>query len=199
MFSPVSARRLTLAPRLACDLPIWAVARASNMSDEALEEIMVERGFAELVSSMAELMAMDEQARLKKLYRIAEETIAAAILRRDERATEFMLRQMKLGRNPHQILNRGRTHHQGRDGQGGEGPGRDRCRDAGTGHTAARAPGALRLHQAAGNPGRGDRGLRGRGRPAPPTAMSTISTPASTAPPASCAARCCARRCFITP
>ena len=56
---------------------------------------------------MAELMAMDEQARLKKLFRIAEEVLANAIVSRDPRACEFMLRQMELKRNPHKTLQRG--------------------------------------------------------------------------------------------
>ena len=56
---------------------------------------------------MAELMAMDEQARLKKLFRIAEEVLANAIVSRDPRACEFMLRQMELKRNPHRTLQRG--------------------------------------------------------------------------------------------
>ena len=100
-------RRLTLARRLACNLPVWAVARASSMTTEALEAVMVERGFDQLVSSMAELMAMDEEARLAKLYRIAQQVMAAAILRGDERACEFMLRQTQLKRNPHKALQRG--------------------------------------------------------------------------------------------
>ena len=100
-------RRLTLARRLACNLPAWAVARASSMSTEALEAVMVEQGFDQLVSSMAELMAMDEEARLAKLYRIAQQVMAAAVLRGDERACEFMLRQTQLKRNPHKTLQRG--------------------------------------------------------------------------------------------
>ena len=100
-------RRLTLARRLACNLPAWAVARASGMTTEALAEVMLERGFDELVASMAELMAMDEQARLRKLHRIAEEVLANAIVSRDPRACEFMLRQMELKRNPHKTLQRG--------------------------------------------------------------------------------------------
>ena len=100
-------RRLTLARRLACNLPVWAVARASSMTTEALEAVMLEQGFDQLVSSMAELMAMDEQARLAKLYRIAQQVMAAAILRGDERACEFMLRQTQLKRNPHRTLQRG--------------------------------------------------------------------------------------------
>ena len=39
-------RRLTLARRLASGAPAWAVARASNMSDEDLEALVVESGFA---------------------------------------------------------------------------------------------------------------------------------------------------------
>ena len=73
-------RRLTLARRLASGLPAWAVARASNISDEDLEALVVESGFAELVNAMAELMAMDEAARLEKLYRIAQQVLTAAIL-----------------------------------------------------------------------------------------------------------------------
>ena len=56
---------------------------------------------------MAELMAMDEEARLAKLYRIAQQVMAAAILRGDERACEFMLRHTQLRRNPHKTLQRG--------------------------------------------------------------------------------------------
>ena len=100
-------RRLTLARRLACNLPAWAVARASSMSTADLEAVMLERGFDELVASMAELMAMDEPARLKKLFRIAEEVLANAIVSRDPRACEFMLRQTELKRNPHKTLQRG--------------------------------------------------------------------------------------------
>ena len=74
---------------------------------EELEALVVERGFAELVSSMAELMAMDEEARLAKLYRIAQEILAASVIGGDERACEFMVRQTELRRNPHQVLQRG--------------------------------------------------------------------------------------------
>ena len=42
-------RRLTLARRLACNLPVWAVARASSMTTQALEAVMVEQGFDQLV------------------------------------------------------------------------------------------------------------------------------------------------------
>ena len=107
MKTVADTRRITLARRLACNLPAWAVARASGMSTEALAEVMLERGFDELVASMAELMAMDEQARLKKLFRIAEEVLANAIVSRDPRACEFMLRQTELKRNPHKTLQRG--------------------------------------------------------------------------------------------
>ncbi|MBX3671318.1 MAG: hypothetical protein KF778_23225, partial [Rhodocyclaceae bacterium] len=107
MKNPADTRRITLARRLACNLPAWAVARASGMTTEALEEVMLERGFDELVSSMAELMAMEEQARLKKLFRIAQEVLANAIVSRDPRACEFMLRQTELKRNPHKTLQRG--------------------------------------------------------------------------------------------
>ena len=107
MKTVADTRRITLARRLACNLPAWAVARASGMTTEALAEVMLERGFDELVSSMAELMAMDEQARLKKLFRIAEEVLANAIVSRDPRACEFMLRQTELKRNPHKTLQRG--------------------------------------------------------------------------------------------
>jgi hypothetical protein len=100
-------RRLTLARRLASGLPVWAVARGSNLPMEELEALVVEQGFAELISSMAELMAMEEQARLEKLHRIAQEVLAAAVLRQDERACEFLIRQMRLGRNPHETLQRG--------------------------------------------------------------------------------------------
>ncbi len=56
---------------------------------------------------MAELMAMDEEARLEKLYRIAQQVMAAAVQRLDERACEFMIRQTDLKRNPHKVLQRG--------------------------------------------------------------------------------------------
>ena len=42
-------RRLTVARRLACNLPVWVVARGSNMSIEAVEALMSELGFDELV------------------------------------------------------------------------------------------------------------------------------------------------------
>ena len=86
---------------------MWAVARASNMPLEELEALVVEQGFAELVSSMAELMAMDEAARLQKLYRIAQEILAASVIGGDERACEFMVRQTELRRNPHEVLQKG--------------------------------------------------------------------------------------------
>ena len=107
MKTVADTRRITLARRLACNLPAWVVARASSMSTADLEAVMLERGFDELVASMAELMAMDEQARLRKLHRIAEEVLANAIVSRDPRACEFMLRQMELKRNPHRTLQRG--------------------------------------------------------------------------------------------
>ena len=52
-------------------------------------------GLAELVNSMAELMAMEEEARLAKLYRIAQEILAASVVAGDERACEFMVRQIE--------------------------------------------------------------------------------------------------------
>ena len=107
MKTVADTRRITLARRLACNLPAWAVARASGMSTADLEAVMLERGFDQLVASMAELMAMDEAARLRKLHRIAEEVLANAIVSRDPRACEFMLRQMELKRNPHRMLQRG--------------------------------------------------------------------------------------------
>ncbi len=45
MKTVADTRRITLARRLACNLPAWAVARASGMSTEALAEVMLERGF----------------------------------------------------------------------------------------------------------------------------------------------------------
>ena len=107
MRSLADTRRLTLARRLAAGMPAWAVARASNMPLEELEGLVVEQGFNELVSSMAELMAMDEEARLAKLYRIAQEILAASVIGGDERACEFMVRQTELRRNPHQVLQKG--------------------------------------------------------------------------------------------
>ncbi len=107
MKSLADTRRLTLARRLAAGMPAWAVARASNIPLEELESLVVEQGFAELVNSMAELMAMDEQARLAKLYSIAQEILAASVIGGDERACEFMVRQTELRRNPHQVLQRG--------------------------------------------------------------------------------------------
>ena len=107
MRSIADTRRLTVARRLAAGMPAWAVARGSNMPLAELESLVVERGFAELVNSMAELMAMDEQARLDRLYRIAQQVLNAAILRSDERACEFMIRQRDLGRNPDRTLQRG--------------------------------------------------------------------------------------------
>ena len=107
MKSFADTRRLTLARRLAAGMPAWAVARGSNIPLEELEGLVVERGFAELVNSMAELMAMDDEARLAKLYRIAQQVLAAAILRSDERACEFMIRQADLGRNPDRTLQNG--------------------------------------------------------------------------------------------
>ncbi|HMU50411.1 MAG TPA: hypothetical protein PKA13_11605 [Geminicoccaceae bacterium] len=107
MRSFADTRRLTLARRLASGMPAWAVAKGSNIPLEELEGLVVERGFAELVNSMAELMAMDGEARLAKLYRIAQQVLTAAILRSDERACEFMIRQTGLGRNPDRTLQRG--------------------------------------------------------------------------------------------
>ena len=107
MRSIADTRRLTIARRLAAGMPAWAVARASNIPLEELEALMVEQGFNELVSSMAELMAMDEEARLQKLYRIAQEILAASVIGGDQRACEFMVRQTELRRNPHQVLQRG--------------------------------------------------------------------------------------------
>ena len=107
MKSLADTRRLTLARRLAAGMPAWAVARASDMPLEELESLVVEQGFAELVDSMAELMAMDEEARLAKLHRIAQEVLMASVVAGDERACEFMVRQTELRRNPHQVLQHG--------------------------------------------------------------------------------------------
>ena len=107
MRSLADTRRLTLARRLAAGMPAWAVAKGSNIPLEELEGLVVEQGFNELVGSMAELMAMDDEARLRKLYRIAQQVLTAAILRGDERACEFMIRQTGLGRNPDRTLQKG--------------------------------------------------------------------------------------------
>ena len=100
-------RRLTVARRLASGHPAWAVARASRMEPEQLEQMMLEPGFGELTASLEELMAMDEEARLQKLYRIAEEIIADAILHRDPFAALYLQYQKHIGRNPHRSLQRG--------------------------------------------------------------------------------------------
>ena len=100
-------RRLTVARRLASGHPAWAVARASKMEPEQLEQMMLEPGFGELTASLEELMAMDEEARLQKLYRIAEEIIADAILHRDPFAALYLQYQKHIGRNPHRSLQRG--------------------------------------------------------------------------------------------
>ena len=100
-------RRLTVARRLASGHPAWAVARASDMPPEQVEDMMLEQGFGELVSSLEELMAMDEQARLARLYRIAEEIVADAILHRDPFAALYLQYQRHVGRNPHKSLQQG--------------------------------------------------------------------------------------------
>ena len=43
MKTVADTRRITLARRLACNLPAWAVARASSMSTADLEAVMLER------------------------------------------------------------------------------------------------------------------------------------------------------------
>ena len=100
-------RRLTVARWLACGHPTWVVARASRMEPDQLEQMMLEPGFGELTASLEELMAMDEVARLQKLYRIAEEIVADAILHRDPFAALYLQYQKHLGRNPHRSLQRG--------------------------------------------------------------------------------------------
>ena len=100
-------RRLTVARRLASGHPAWVVARASRMEPEQLGEMMLEPGFGELVGSLEDLLAMDEQARLAKLYRIAEEIVADAVLHRDPFAALYLQYQKHLGRNPHRSLQQG--------------------------------------------------------------------------------------------
>ena len=100
-------RRLTVARRLACGHPARAVARASRMEPDELEQMMLEPGFGELLGSLEELMAMDEEARLAKLYRIAEEIVADAILHRDPFAALYLQYQKHIGRNPHRSLQQG--------------------------------------------------------------------------------------------
>jgi hypothetical protein len=100
-------RRLLLARRLAAGLPPWAVAKGSNLPAEAMEGLLVEQGFAELIGSMAELMAMDEEARLAKLFRLADQIIIGALQRLDLNAALFMRREQKLGRKPGRTLARG--------------------------------------------------------------------------------------------
>jgi hypothetical protein len=68
---------------------------------------MFEAGFRELVGSMAELMAMDDDARLKRMLRLADQIIMDALSRTDLNAALFVRREHLLQRNPRKSLAKG--------------------------------------------------------------------------------------------
>jgi hypothetical protein len=83
------------------------VAKGADMPADDLAELMFEAGFRELVGSMAELMALDDDARLKRMLRLADQIIMDALSRTDLNAALFVRREHLLKRNPRQSLAKG--------------------------------------------------------------------------------------------
>jgi hypothetical protein len=93
-------RHATLARRIACGLPVWAVARASHLPPEELGALMWEPRFREMVGSWAEIIDMDPEAQKRRLLLLAGLVLEASMAAGDERTALLVQREYRCRRDP---------------------------------------------------------------------------------------------------
>jgi hypothetical protein len=93
MRSTPHLRRAALARRIAAGLPVWAAARGADMPVEEAEALMREPAFRQMVDSWVDILALDPEARKRRLLSLANDIIDDAIGRGDMRTILLVRRQ----------------------------------------------------------------------------------------------------------
>jgi hypothetical protein len=92
--------RVSIARRLATDLPLWAVARGCDMPLEELGHLMWEASFRELLAAWQGVFALPVDKRLARLEKLAHFVLEDALGRNDMRAAMFVERERHRQRDP---------------------------------------------------------------------------------------------------